>query len=379
MLATRIRQKEGTFYFVSYKVPDLLAKVRFVSRYHFEGEQTDAEPPAAHEDEVAKFIATVEKSEGSFQRTLNKRKIGAIVNFFETAATQPLVPGAIQLFTEEKLKFEQIGEAKSVGNLREPDGKYLIIDGQHRVAGLDFFTRRHPKEADNVEVPCLIFDGRTADFATEMFVIVNSTHTRINKSHLVDLYEKVSWESPEKKLAAKVVNMLYAEDDSPLKYRINRLGGRSRQEKWILQSELFNELHKLTETRIAKKRFGGRSTSFYNFVRDWLAGVRETMRDVWGQNDKYMFTKDVTLKALIRVLGEVMKQKKPMEAWSSGGSDVFAKLTRPWQANAAKFRSEGFYERFPAKGQVERVRRIHLELTRELGLEPDDKEDADSD
>lgn len=377
MLATRIRQKEGAFYFVSYKVPDLLAKVRFVSRYHFEGEEVEAEPPAAHDDEVAKFIATVEKSEGSFQRTLNKRKIGSIVNFFETAATQPLVPGAIQLFTDEKLKFETIGDAKSVGNLREPDGKYLIIDGQHRVAGLDFFTRKHPKESDNVEVPCLIFDGRTADFATEMFVIVNSTHTRINKSHLVDLYEKVSWESTEKKLAAKVVNLLYASDDSPLKYRINRLGGRSRQEKWILQSELFNELHKLADTKLARKRFGGRSTSFYNLVRDWLAGVRESMREVWGQNDKFMFTKDVTLKALIRVLGEVMKQKKPMDAWGSQGSDAFAKLTKPWAEQAARFRAEGFYERFPAKGQVERVRRIHLELTRELGLEPDDKEEAE--
>src|SRR6185295_14073399 len=139
MLATRIRQKEGAFYFVSYKVPDLLAKVRFVSRYHHEGETLPVEPPHGEEDDVARFIATVEKSEGAFQRSLNKRKIGAIVNFFETAATQPLVPGAIQLFTEEKLKFESIGEAKSVGNLREPEGKYLIIDGQHRVAGLEFF------------------------------------------------------------------------------------------------------------------------------------------------------------------------------------------------------------------------------------------------
>ena len=67
-----------------------------------------------------------------------------------------------------------------------------------------------------------------------MFVIINSTHTRINKSHLVDLYERVSWETPEKKFAAKVVNLLYEESDSPLRYRINRLGGRSRQEKWIL-------------------------------------------------------------------------------------------------------------------------------------------------
>ena len=51
-----------------------------------------------------------------------------------------------------------------------------------------------------MEVPCVVFDGKSADFATEMFVIINSTHTRINKSHLVDLYERVSWETPEKKI-----------------------------------------------------------------------------------------------------------------------------------------------------------------------------------
>ena len=34
MLATRVRQKEGTFYFVSYKTPDLLRKLRFISRFH---------------------------------------------------------------------------------------------------------------------------------------------------------------------------------------------------------------------------------------------------------------------------------------------------------------------------------------------------------
>ncbi len=376
MLATRIHQKEGTFYFVSYKAPDLLAKVRFVSRYAFEGETIAAEAPA-HDDEVAKFIAGIERSEGAFQRALNRRKVAAIVNFFETAATQPLIPGAVLLFTDERLKFERIGEYKAMGNLGEPEGSYLVIDGQHRVAGLHFFAQKHPKEADSIEVPCLIFDGRSADFATEMFVIINSTHTRINKSHLIDLYEKVSWETPEKKLAARVVNHLYGEEDSPLRYKINRLGGRSRQEKWILQSELFNELHKVVDSqgKAVKARTGGRPEKLYALVRDYLVGVKETMGDVWGQNDKFMFTKDVTLKALIRVLGDLFRQKKVMEHWSSSGAEAFAKTTRPWAELAPRFRAEGFYERFPAKGQVERVRRIHLELTRALGLEPGQADD----
>jgi hypothetical protein len=80
MLATQITQKDGKFYFVSYKAPDLLPKVHFTSRYYFEGEQIEAE--AGGSDEVARFIASVEKKEGAFQRLLNRRKIRDIVNFF---------------------------------------------------------------------------------------------------------------------------------------------------------------------------------------------------------------------------------------------------------------------------------------------------------
>ena len=133
---------------------------------------------------------------------------------------------------------------------QEPRGKYLIIDGQHRLAALHFFMQQRPDDAKTIHVPCVIFDGKSEDFATEMFVIINSTPTRINKSHLVDLYEKVSWAAPDKKFAARVVDHLYRENDSPLRYKINRLGGRSKQEKWILQAELFNEIHRWAIARL---------------------------------------------------------------------------------------------------------------------------------
>ncbi len=369
MLATCVRQKEAFFYFVSYRAPDLLRKVRFISRFHLEGEEIPAAAPG--DDEVAQFIAAIERSDRAFQRTLNRRKVRAIVNFFETAATQPLVPGAILLFTEEALRFEPLGDYRSIGNLREPEGKYLVIDGQHRAAGLYFFQKKHPAEADGIEVPCMIFDGKSADFATEMFVIINSTHTRINKSHLVDLYEKVSWESPEKKFAAKVVNMLYAEADSPFQYRINRLGGRSRQEKWILQSELFNEVHKLV---VAHPKAFKRPERMYELLRDFFKGAAAVLAEGWGRNHRYMVTKDVTIKALVRVLGDLIKQRGLMDHWRAGeGPGCFEAFLGAWREEVSKFRSEGFYERFPAKGQVERVRRIHQSLIRPLGLQtPED-------
>ncbi|MGB7950567.1 MAG: DGQHR domain-containing protein [Candidatus Binatia bacterium] len=367
MLATRIVQKEGVFYFIAYKAADLLDRVSFSSRYYFEGEEIAADEPG--EDEVARFIAGIEKSDKSFQRVLNRRKIRQIVNFYETAVSQPLIPGTVLLFTDETLRFRRSDGSESVGFLSEPDGKFLIIDGQHRLAALHFFRQKHPELAGQVEVPCVVFDGKSADFATEMFVIINSTHTRINKSHLVDLYERVSWETPEKKFAAKVVNLLYEESDSPLRYRINRLGGRSRQEKWILQSELFNEIHKVVQSnrRFFEERFQLRADRVYPLVRDYLKAVRDVMHAVWGDNERYMFTRDVTLKALLRVFGELIRNRKVVHAWDdSRDPAAFAGIMRPWAELAREFRAEGFYERFPAKGQVERVRRIHLRLSQHL-------------
>src|SRR3989475_313701 len=367
MLATRIVQKEGTFYFVACKATDLLDRVRFTSRYYFEGERIEADEPG--EDEVARFIAGIEKSEKSFQRILNRRKIRQIVNFYETAVSQPLIPGTILLFTDETLRFRRSDSSESVGFLSEPEGKFLVIDGQHRLAALHFFRQKHPDQIKTEEVPCVLFDGKSSDFATEMFVVINSTHTRINKSHLVDLYERVSWETPEKKLAAKIVNLLYEESDSPLRYRINRLGGRSRQEKWILQSELFNEIYKVVQSnrRFFDEHFQMRADRAYALVRDYLKAVREVMDSVWGDNEKYMFTRDVTLKALLRVLGDFIRNRKLIQSWEQERAPkVFLDCIRPWADLAREFRAEGFYERFPAKGQVERVRRIHVRLTQNL-------------
>jgi hypothetical protein len=41
----------------------------------------------------------------------------------------------------------------------------------------------------------------------------------------------------------------------------------------------------------------------------------------------------------------------------------------PWSQITRELRTEGFYERFPAKGQVERVARLHRELARQARIE----------
>src|SRR5688572_12023583 len=365
MIATRIRQKDAVFYFVAYPSEELLEKVRFISRFY--GEEGSIMPEAVEEnDDVAQFIARIERNEKAFQRELSRSKVKSIRNFYETAITQPPIPGTVLLFTPEKLRFD--ADHGSVGNLREPNEKYLIIDGQHRLAALNFYERSHPEEANSIHVPCIIFDGRSEDFATEMFVIINSTPTRINKSHLIDLYERVSWAEPDRRFAARIVEMLYSAGDSPLRYRINRLGGRSKQEKWILQAELYNEIHRWVKQAWKAIEAEGtdqrRAEKYYGMVRDFLKAAAQVLEDGWG-NPNYMVTKPVTLKALLRVCADLSAQDAEPD---EGRVRRWAERLEPWREQLRAFRSEGFYERFPAKGQVERVAKVHRELARFAGI-----------
>jgi len=369
MIATQIRQKDAVFYFASCPSEQLLTQVRFSSRFYDEegGEIRPAE--ASEEDDVAQFIAKVERSEKAFQRQLSQSKVKAIRNFYETAINQPPIPGTVLLFTPQKLRFDASGDDSGVGRLQAPEEKYLIIDGQHRLAALLFYERTHPDEAKNINVPCIIFDGRSEDFATEMFVIINSTPTRINKSHLVDLYERVSWAEPDRRFAAHIVQMLYSEGDSPLRYRINRLGGRSKQEKWILQAELFNEVHRWVKqawSKIEKEGTDKRAaTRYYGMARDYLKAAAEVWGEAWGNSD-YMVTKPVTLKAMMRVCSDLTASETAES--DEGRIERWSERLSPWAERKREFRNEGFYERFAAKGQVERVARIHRELGRSAGI-----------
>ncbi len=367
MLVTRIRQKDGIFYFVSYPAKEVLDKVRFISRYYGEGEEI-APQTVPQNDEIAQFIARIERTDQAFQRQVSRAKVRQLKNFYEMAVTQPPIPGTVLLFTAETLRFTANGN-DAVGTLQDPGSKYLIIDGQHRLAALRFYLKEHPADAASINVPCVIFDGRSEDFAAEMFVIINSTPTRINKSHLVDLYERVSWAEPDRRFAARLVEDLYSEGDSPLRYRINRLGGRSQQDKWILQAELFNELHRWVSADWKKIKQSNNTyregERYYGMIRDFLRAAQHVWGDAWG-HDGYMVTKPVTLKAMIRVCADLSRaDAEPAE----GRMKRWQERLAPWAEQARGFRSEGFYERFPAKGQIERVARVHRELARWAKIE----------
>jgi len=127
---------------------------------------------------------------------------------------------------------------------------------------------------------------------------------------------------------------------------------------WLAKDAIFAEI-------------GGRSEQRgYGLLRDVLRAARTVFGEAWGDNKRFMVTRDVTLKALLRLASDVAAAGKVLGI--TPGEDLEKPLTRafqPWSELVREFRREGFYERFPAPGQSQRVEKVRARLAREAGLE----------
>ena len=104
---------------------------------------------------------------------------------------------------------------------------------------------------------------------------------------------------------------------------------------------------------------------YYGALRDFLKAAKSVFGDTWGK-DSYMVTKPVTLKAMIRVCTALAREDAdPAE----GRLERWEQRLAPWAQMVREFREEGFYERFAAKGEVERVARVQKDLARAAGIE----------
>ena len=130
MLATQVRQKDSVFYFAAYSAKALLERVRFISRYYGEGEQIAPEE-TPEEDDIGRFIGRIEHSEKAFQRPLSRAKVRAIKNFYETAVSQPPIPGHRPAVHAGAAPVHAAGDGRDHGR---PDGARRQVPRHRRPA-----------------------------------------------------------------------------------------------------------------------------------------------------------------------------------------------------------------------------------------------------
>ncbi|GAA5449481.1 hypothetical protein Ddep01_03268 [Deinococcus depolymerans] len=92
-----------------------------------------------------------------------------------------------------------------------------VLDGQHRLAGLEDYT------GSNFEVPVSIFVGLDIADQAYIFSTVNLAQTKVNRSLAYDLYDYAKHRSPQK-TAHNIAIALNEDPKSPFYERIKRLG-----------------------------------------------------------------------------------------------------------------------------------------------------------
>jgi len=161
-----------------------------------------------------------------------------------------------------------------------------------------------------------------------MFVIINSTPTRSTRATDRPVRARVLAE-PHRKFASRLVGSLYSEGDSPLRYASTAFGGRSAQDKWILQAEL-STTAPLGEPRLAQDpACGGSRTQvpiYYGMVRDFSKRPSRVWGEAWG-HPNYMVTRPVTLKAMLRVCST----SRARTAIPRGPASTLGRAACPWR------------------------------------------------
>src|ERR1043165_3082950 len=348
--AIRMQQFGVQFYQAALTAEDIDKLVRFeVLSYGEAGQQPvrggkKKTPSKVNWDLLERRIASSEKA---YQRQIIRRKIDELVQYYEQcrqAQDLPSIPGAVIISCDEKLTFEPVDSASSVGRLKVPEREGILraIDGQHRLLALH-------ADIDNIRdhdftVPAIIFDRVPEDHIVQMFVTINAKHTRLNASHLVSLSGRQLYRDDSLAAAHDVVRALNDKEDSPLYGEIKLLGGgRGR----VAQAPIAQELKKL----FGGDAFGGarKSADFREeskrFFVNYFKQISMVFGAAWGGR-KYSIKTATALRAFIRVSPDVVRRLDQDHA-DRGDYRAIGRVIAPWgrRIGDLRFETEGAWKR----------------------------------
>src|SRR5262252_3897244 len=307
-------------------------------------------------------------SEQAFQRPIIKKKIDELVTYYlqqADAGSLPAIPGSVLLVSEKRLEFAPSGGRADAGSLKLPEESGILraLDGQHRLLALHEIAEKH--NLRDFQVPAVVFDNLTADQIVELFVTINSKHTKLNPSHLISLAGRRLYRDDNLAAAHDVIRALNEDDHSPLRGQIKVLGiGRGS----VTQASLADELRDVFTSidaaggRIAREFRENAKRFFLNYFK---AAARAFPAAFAGR--KYSIKSSPSLRAFIRIVPYViaMIRSRGGDVWSAGELDA---ALRPWSdaIGDKRFETEGAWKEKMTGGTRSTVEILARELRQGL-------------
>jgi len=282
----------------------------------------------------------ISASDTAYQRPIIKKKIGELVNYYLQCAesgTLPAIPGSVLLVSEKRLTFAEAKDRGGLGSLEFPDSPGLMraLDGQHRLLALHQIAEDH--NLTDFQVPAVIFDALTPDQVVELFVTINSKHTKLNPSHLISLSGRRLYRDEPLAAAHDIIRALNEDDHSPLKGQIKVLGvGKGT----VTQASLAEELR---DVFAAMDAAGPRTAKEFRenarrFFLNYFKAIEKVFPRAFSSR-KYSIKTGMALRAFLRVSPHViaMIRHRGGDLWSAG--ELHAALL-PWAESVGDARFE---------------------------------------
>lgn len=319
----------------------------------------------------------VETSEKAYQRPILRKKIDEIAHYYlqcRDDGAVPAIPGAVLLTTDEPIEFTAEESNPLVGLVRMSgeDGTLRVLDGQHRLLALAALLNSPDLSSEArgaaqlLQVPAILFAGLPAPSIVEMFVTINSKHTRLNPSLLFSLKGRQLYADPLDARIHDVISKLNSADSSPLRGQIKMLGvGPGRVAQAGLAQELRRALDTLRTAHEGAPWIGDLLEHLERFYLLYFKEVARVFSDAWGSK-KHSILSLIALRAFIQV-----SQQVAPEVWRIGGDPRAAvrSLLGPWaeRVGSARFETAGAWRERAAGGGKETTRALARELTAALG------------
>lgn len=279
----RIKQKNDFFYLTKFNIDFLRKSVGF----HFR------EPYATDKEElfdIEKYIESLSRRgidtkviEDGVQRRTQIDRIDEISNYINNDDSYALFPSTVILccneFDEDELdKVILPHEGNIEGNLGEfrfptEKTKFIIVDGQHRLAGLLSSSQ------SDFEMPITLFFNQSLSNISKMFSDINGKQKQVNRSVIYDLYQNIDETSiSEERDYAQIIRQLNGETNSPLYKQIKMLGtGKgSVSQAFMLDAmkKAFREIEKTGKYNLSVQE---KYVEIHRFFR----AIQQTFQNYW--------------------------------------------------------------------------------------------------
>lgn len=234
------------------------------------------------------------------QRELSNNRVKEISKYVNLIdATFP--SSVILHINEEDVKFD---EKTNTMYLPFRDNVAKVLDGQHRIAGLENFEGG----SNDFDVNVTIFIEMELEDQAIVFATINKTQTKVNKSLVADLFAFAKYRSPQK-TCHNIVRALNQKEGSPFKDKIKILGTADDGEKETITQATFSE--KLIDY-LSKDPMDDRNTYKKGKVPEKFSGIELEKRPL---RNIFIEERDADIAKIIWEYFDAVQEKWP-NAWT---------------------------------------------------------------